>query len=54
MGIEVRQLIVKSNVMEDGAPENDSQSDQQLTIKRAILEECREMIERALKELKER
>lgn len=55
MGIEVRQLLVKTNVLDDTDDGRESQSpESQIALKRAVLEECRQMIEEALNEIKER
>ncbi len=54
MSVEVRQLIVKSNVLQRSeADENDDAENPEET-KKAILDECRKLILETLQEMRER
>ncbi len=54
MGIEVRQMVVKSNVLQrKESAETDSAQDQEET-RKAILDECKRLIQEAIQEVKER
>lgn len=54
MGIEVRQMVVKSNVLQrqETATSDDAQDREQT--KKAILDECKKLIQEAMQEIKER
>lgn len=54
MSIEVRQLLVKSNVREQRSLEEEEYLQNPDEIRQAILEECRRMILEALRDMKER
>lgn len=54
MGIEVRQMVVKSNVLQrQETAGSDSAQDQEQT-KKMILDECKRLIQEAMQEIKER
>ncbi|HZW23874.1 MAG TPA: DUF5908 family protein [Gallionella sp.] len=52
MSIEIRQMVVKSNVVQRSTP--DEETDIEENGNRAILEECKRLIQEALQEIKER
>lgn len=52
MSVEVRQLVVRSNVVQRCESDEESGADE--SKKKDILEECRRMILEILKEMKER
>lgn len=54
MSIEVRQLIVKSNVLQKAEADEDATAPDQEEARRLILEECKKLILETLQEMKER
>ncbi len=55
MPIEVRQLIVKSNVLQQGdADDQTTHAADQEEIRKMIVEECKKLIQETLQEMKER
>jgi len=52
MSIEVRQLIIKSSVLQRSESNGEGGDDE--SKKQAILEECKKLIQKTLQELKER
>ena len=56
MTIEIRQMLIKSNVFNDHAPEHQSSSSRKEmeTIKEEILSECKQLIIEYFREIRER
>ena len=54
MSIEVKQMVIKSNVVKNNKSENSDNVPNQENIKAAILEECKRLIVETLQEMKER
>lgn len=52
MSIEIRQMVVKSNVVQ--RCESDKEEDKDEKAKQAILEECKQLILETLREMKGR
>lgn len=52
MPIEIRQMVVKSSVVQRS--ESADETDTEETGRQAILEECKRLIQEALQEMKER
>jgi hypothetical protein len=52
MSIEIRQMVVKSNVVQRRATDEESGIEENGN--QAILEECKRLIQEALQEIKER
>lgn len=54
MAVEVRQMVVKSNVLQRGERDNARDEQNMDEFRKAILDECRAMILEALQERQER
>ncbi|MHB1098474.1 MAG: DUF5908 family protein [Burkholderiales bacterium] len=54
MAVEVRQMVVKSNVLQRSERDNAGDEQNMDELRKAILEECRAMIREALQERQER
>ncbi len=54
MSVEVRQLIVKSSLVQSGEVREEARAGESVSDREEILEECRRLILETLRELRER
>ena len=54
MGVEIGQMIVKSNVLQRDETNRTVSQQEAEALRKAILDECRELIQESLQEAKER